>query len=107
MGVDPEAFDGIGSLDGDTSVSHNTFAAAMHAAGSVCQAVDMVARKEVRIRIRKDILYAILFRERMIKGWKGREISRSIPVPVPLPGCSIISISLLLYFYTPPPPVLT
>ena len=47
MGIDPEAFDGIGSLDGDTTVSHNTFAAAMHAAGSVCQAVDMVARKEV------------------------------------------------------------
>ena len=57
MGVDPEAFDGIGSLDGDTSVSHNTFAAAMHAAGSVCQAVDMVARKEVRIKIRKYFIY--------------------------------------------------
>ena len=47
IGLDPEALDGIGSLDGDTTLSHGSFAAAMHAAGSVCEAVDMVARKKV------------------------------------------------------------
>ena len=47
IGTDPEEPDGIGSLDGDTALSHGSFLAAMHAAGSVCEAVDMVVKKEV------------------------------------------------------------
>lgn len=35
-------------LDSDTAISRHSFAAAMHAAGGVCQAVDMVLSKEVR-----------------------------------------------------------
>ena len=73
MGIDPEAFDGIGSLDGDTTVSHNTFAAAMHAAGSVCQAVDMVARKEVSL----DYWYSNDAMEGIMLGENGKELSFS------------------------------
>jgi hypothetical protein len=39
---------GISSLDGDTTLSHNSFRAAMHAAGAVCQAVDMVVKGEAK-----------------------------------------------------------
>lgn len=39
---------GITHLDGDTALSRETFRAAMHAAGSLCQGVDMVIKKEVR-----------------------------------------------------------
>jgi acetoin utilization deacetylase AcuC-like enzyme len=48
IGTDPEESDGIGSLDGDTALSHGSFLAAMHAAGSVCEAVDMVVKKKVK-----------------------------------------------------------
>lgn len=48
IGTDPEGQGGIGSLDGDTTLSHGSFAAAMHAAGSVCEAVDMVVTEKVR-----------------------------------------------------------
>ena len=41
---DAETSDGIDNLDGDTTLSRESFAAALHAAGSVCQAVDMVAK---------------------------------------------------------------
>lgn len=45
----PEAGPGsIGHLDGDTAISRGTFAAALAAAGSVCQAVDAVVTKQVR-----------------------------------------------------------
>ena len=47
-------------MDGDTTLSHHSFAAAMHAAGSVCQAVDMVARKEVRYINPIEVLTIIL-----------------------------------------------
>jgi acetoin utilization deacetylase AcuC-like enzyme len=47
VGRDAEAYDGIGHLDGDTTVSHGSFAAALHAAGSVCQAIDLVVNGEV------------------------------------------------------------
>lgn len=43
-----ERSDGIAHLDGDTAISQRTFDAAMHAAGSLCQAVDMVVRRDVR-----------------------------------------------------------
>ena len=43
---DPQC--GITHLDGDTALSRETFRAAMHAAGSVCQGVDMIMNKEVR-----------------------------------------------------------
>ena len=39
---DPEAPEGAGNLDGDTTISRHTFDAALHAAGSVIQAVDLV-----------------------------------------------------------------
>jgi acetoin utilization deacetylase AcuC-like enzyme len=39
---------GITHLDGDTALSRESFRAAMHAAGSLCQGVDMVMKKEVR-----------------------------------------------------------
>ena len=39
---------GLTSLDGDTQVSHGTYAAAMVAAGAATQAVDRVMRGEVR-----------------------------------------------------------
>ena len=39
---------GITHLDGDTALSRESFRAAMHAAGSLCQGVDMVINKEVR-----------------------------------------------------------
>mmetsp|Transcript_4408 Transcript_4408/g.12711 ORF Transcript_4408/g.12711 Transcript_4408/m.12711 type:complete len:900 (-) Transcript_4408:172-2871(-) len=43
----PEAGPGsIGHLDGDTAISRGTFAAALAAAGSVCQAVDAVVTKQ-------------------------------------------------------------
>ncbi len=38
----PDDPDAIGQLDGDTSVSRNTFKAALAAAGAVCTAVDEV-----------------------------------------------------------------
>ena len=41
---DAETSDGIDNLDGDTTLSRESFAAALHAAGSVCQAVDLVAK---------------------------------------------------------------
>lgn len=37
----------VGHLDGDTAVSHGTFAAALAAAGAVCAAVDQLMRGEV------------------------------------------------------------
>lgn len=46
---DPEDVEsGMGSLDGDTSISRGSFKAAMAAAGAVCHAVDMVARQEFK-----------------------------------------------------------
>jgi acetoin utilization deacetylase AcuC-like enzyme len=42
LAEDPESSLGIGQLDGDTTISKQTYKAALHAAGSVCQAVDMV-----------------------------------------------------------------
>lgn len=39
---------GITHLDGDTALSRESFRAAMYAAGSLCQGVDMVIKKEVR-----------------------------------------------------------
>jgi acetoin utilization deacetylase AcuC-like enzyme len=48
IGPDPEEQGGIGYLDGDTTLSQGSFSAAMHAAGSVCEAVDMVIKKKVR-----------------------------------------------------------
>ena len=47
IGPDPEEQGGIGYLDGDTTLSQGSFSAAMHAAGSVCEAVDMVIKKKV------------------------------------------------------------
>lgn len=41
---DPEEESGIDSIDGDTTMSRNTFKAAMHAAGAVCHAVDLVVK---------------------------------------------------------------
>lgn len=38
----PDAAGALSHLDGDTAVSHNSFEAAMRAAGSVCDAVDRV-----------------------------------------------------------------
>lgn len=43
-----EESSGITHLDGDTALSRETFRAAMHAAGSLCQGVDMVLGKKVR-----------------------------------------------------------
>jgi hypothetical protein len=36
------------SVDGDTTVSHGSFAAAMYAAGSVIQGVDMIMKGEIK-----------------------------------------------------------
>lgn len=40
-------------MDGDTTLSQGSFSAAMHAAGSVCEAVDMVMKKKVREKMNK------------------------------------------------------
>jgi len=45
---DAEGQGGMDSLDGDTSISKQSFKAAMHAAGSVIQAVDLVMKGEYR-----------------------------------------------------------
>eukprot|EP01034_Spumella_vulgaris_P022232 gene22231-28346_t len=45
---DPEADSGMAFLDGDTSISKDTFNAALAAAGAVCEAVDVVVAGEVR-----------------------------------------------------------
>ena len=45
---DAETEGGMDSLDGDTSISKNSFKAAIHAAGSVIQAVDLVMKGEYR-----------------------------------------------------------
>ena len=45
---DAEIEGGMDSLDGDTAISKNSFKAAMHAAGSVIQAVDLVVKGEYR-----------------------------------------------------------
>eukprot|EP00596_Hydrurales_sp_CCMP1899_P003639 CAMPEP_0119048606 /NCGR_PEP_ID=MMETSP1177-20130426/59890_1 /TAXON_ID=2985 /ORGANISM="Ochromonas sp, Strain CCMP1899" /LENGTH=826 /DNA_ID=CAMNT_0007024745 /DNA_START=66 /DNA_END=2546 /DNA_ORIENTATION=+ len=45
---DPEGYGGIDNLDGDTTVSHGSFAAAMYAAGSVIQGVDMIMKGEIK-----------------------------------------------------------
>lgn len=42
LNPDPEEQSGLTELDGDTTVSHKTFEAAMAAAGAVCKAVDSV-----------------------------------------------------------------
>lgn len=39
---DPEAYNGISNLDGDTTLSRLTFEAALRGAGGVCEAVDQV-----------------------------------------------------------------
>ena len=44
---DPELVSGIGNLDGDTTVSRKTYEAALRAAGSLCQGVDMVLEGKV------------------------------------------------------------
>jgi acetoin utilization deacetylase AcuC-like enzyme len=44
IGEDPEEESGIDSIDGDTTMSRNTFKAAMHAAGAVCHAVELVVK---------------------------------------------------------------
>ncbi|GAB4814038.1 hypothetical protein N2152v2_001084 [Parachlorella kessleri] len=44
----PDSPASVGHLDGDTAVSHHTFAAALAAAGAVCSAVDALVRREVR-----------------------------------------------------------
>jgi acetoin utilization deacetylase AcuC-like enzyme len=45
LGEDAEGVDGLGNLDGDTTISRYTFDAALHAAGSVCHAVDLIMAK--------------------------------------------------------------
>ena len=45
---DAEVPAGSDNLDGDTTISRNTFLAALHGAGSVCQGVDMVVTGKVR-----------------------------------------------------------
>eukprot|EP00602_Paraphysomonas_sp_CaronLab_P002589 CAMPEP_0185019948 /NCGR_PEP_ID=MMETSP1103-20130426/2532_1 /TAXON_ID=36769 /ORGANISM="Paraphysomonas bandaiensis, Strain Caron Lab Isolate" /LENGTH=895 /DNA_ID=CAMNT_0027550535 /DNA_START=54 /DNA_END=2741 /DNA_ORIENTATION=- len=46
--MEAEMEGGLAHLDGDTAVSKRSFDAAMRAAGSVCQAVDMVVAGQVR-----------------------------------------------------------
>ena len=45
---DPEGEGGIGSLDGDTTLCHDSFTAALCAAGAVTHGVDMVCRGQAR-----------------------------------------------------------
>jgi acetoin utilization deacetylase AcuC-like enzyme/ankyrin repeat protein len=45
---DPEGEGGIGSLDGDTTLCHDSFNAALHAAGAVIEGVDMVCKGQSR-----------------------------------------------------------
>jgi acetoin utilization deacetylase AcuC-like enzyme len=44
--ADVEKENGIVNLDGDTTVSHLSYSAAMHAAGAVCEAVDLVMQRK-------------------------------------------------------------
>ena len=48
LSADAEASNGMAHLDGDTAISHLSFAAALRGAGSVCQAVDMVMEGSVK-----------------------------------------------------------
>jgi acetoin utilization deacetylase AcuC-like enzyme/ankyrin repeat protein len=45
---DPEAYNGISNLDGDTTLSRLTFEAALRGAGGVCEAVDQVMNGQAR-----------------------------------------------------------
>lgn len=45
---DPESDGGMGSLDGDTSLSKQSWQAALHAVGAACQAVDAVCSGKAR-----------------------------------------------------------
>lgn len=44
----PEADNGIGFLDGDTTISKESFRAALKAAGAVCTSVDLVMTKNIK-----------------------------------------------------------
>jgi hypothetical protein len=48
LSPDPEKEGGLTQLDGDTTVGKDTYAAALHAAGSLTQGVDMVMKGQVR-----------------------------------------------------------
>ena len=48
IGTDPEKASGMDSLDGDTTISRHTFDAALHGAGAVCHAVDLLVKGDAR-----------------------------------------------------------